>query len=323
MSSVRPLPLILLLLAPGSRLPAQDQESWRDSVARLGSAVQALTDSLRTGDSTVVEVTRRGGTVLRASRDLQAAGAGAFDRFLAARQHWFGAALPSPGGFRILLRDYGDYGRPGPSRLPQTLELSGLPDRDDATRTFRGARQQVIGDPDSAAALLLFEYGKLMLATASPALVKWLAHPLPFELGEPERKLAAMYALVTGPGKAQRACVAGSLADCGYALGLGPAVSAEPGGGYVEFLRGDFLLSAIEMGGPDSWNRLRASTAPRIADQITELAGLPLDSLLAGWRHGLLAMRPQERPLTPGQAIVTALWGIILMAAAVGASRWV
>jgi hypothetical protein len=321
MSRLRAIAVLLLVSSIGRPVLAQDSLIWRDSVATLGRVMQALADSLRTGDSTVVEVSRAQGLVLRASREIGSPAARTLERFLESKRLWFGPAVPSEDGFRILLRDYGDYGR-GAGRLPLSLELAGLPDSDELTRVFRGVSRRVIGNPDSASSTLLFEFGKLMLASTSGSLRKWLRDPLPLHLSDQDRKLAAMYAFVIGAGASQRDCVAGSLADCAYVLGLRPTVRAGAGGGYPEFLRGDLLLTALQTGGEGAWERLRLASARMLSDQLSEAAGLPLDSLLARWRSGLLALRPTDQPFTARQAVATALWGIMLLAAALGISRW-
>ncbi|HEV8599793.1 MAG TPA: hypothetical protein VGQ69_10570 [Gemmatimonadales bacterium] len=323
MSSLRALATVLLVSLAGKPVLAQDSLKWRDSVVRLGLAVRALAESLRTGDSTVVEVSRRHGMVVRASRSIQAAGDLALERFLEAKRHWFGTALPSEGGFRILLRFSGEYStRRDEGRVPEVLELAGMPDSVEATRVLRGVSRRQIGNADSASSVLLFEFGKLMLAKSSVELQKWLRDPLPLSLSERERKLPVLYAFVTGAGGSQRKCVAGSLMDCAYVLGLRQMVGADLGGSYPEFLRGDLLLTALEAGGEGAWERLRLAATKPVTDQLTAAAALPIDSLLAQWRASLLVLRPTDHSLTAQQAIVTAFWAITLMAGAIGVSRW-
>ena len=137
-----------------------------------------------------------------------------------------------------------------------------------------------------------------------------------------ERRYISMYAFVTGTGAAQRSCVSGVLDDCAYALGLREPKSPAPGGGYAPFLRGDIVLTALEIGGPNAWGRLRGAMGNEIGPMLEAGAGMPLDSLLGRWRSQLLSLRPAEAPVSVTRVLLGLTWTALLILGALGVSRW-
>ena len=206
---------LFLLSAAPAELEAQPATVWQDSAGRLRARLEALRDSMFQGDSTVEEIERRGDLTLGASPGSRAAAGPALSRLVAARERWFGGASPSPDGFRIVLRS-----APSEDRT-YTIVVAGLPDTGRAPRSERPVLRS-----RQLAESLIDLYGEMMYQSAGPGLLKWLDLPLPLSLPDQERRYLAMYAVVTGTGRAQRGCVAGRLGDCAYVLGLRPPASA-------------------------------------------------------------------------------------------------
>jgi len=313
-SALRVMRCALCVLA--TPLAAQSAQQWRDSAARLTASVRLLRDSMLQGDSTVREVARRGDMVIGASETLRGEAAAAFERFTHVRQRWFGNAAPSDDGFRIVVR----HGVPIPSRPGMsewsTVILAGLPDTGRSVRTQRMVQGKEIAEA------LIDGLGSMMWAQAGPVMTKWLQQPPPIAMGEKERRFIAMYAVVTGTGKAQRNCVNGVLDDCGYALWLREPKTSSPGGGYPVFVRADLLLTALDLGGPDAWTRLRQASGSDVEPMLAAAAGMPIDSLLDRWRGQLLSLRPSERPLSMPRLLLGLAWMAVLMLGALGSSRW-
>jgi hypothetical protein len=131
-----------------------------------------------------------------------------------------------------------------------------------------------------------------------------------------------MYAVVTGTGNAQRNCVNGVLDDCGYALWLRESKTAHPGGGYPIFVRADLLLTALELGGPEAWDRLRSAVGSDVEPMLAAAAGMPIDSLLRRWRSQLISLRPSEGPVIMTRLLLGLAWAAVLILGALGSSRW-
>ena len=312
-----PMWLVLALGSPVGGV-AQPAQRWRDSALGLERQVRALRDSLLQGDSTVVEVARRDDLVIGASEPLREAAAAALERFIGERSRWFGGASPSPGGFRIVLRsDLSSSLEVG--GLPQelaTVVLAGLPDSEGAVRVQRSVVRRRIAEN------LIDAYAEMMYASAGPVLLEWLQSFPPVSIPEQERQQLAMYALVTGTGRAQRRCVAGALAACAAALGLRAPTDRESGGGYTPIVRADLLLTTLELGGSAAWTRLREAEGELVETALAAAAGMPADSLLARWRSGLLTLRPTEAPVTLPGVLLALGWTAGLLLGALGVARW-
>lgn len=305
--------LALLLLATG--LQAQSAQVWRDSIQRLSVRVSQLRDSMLGGDSTVKEVARRGDLVIGAAQSLRTTAAEALEQFDRARQRWFGNATPSEDGFRIVIRSDESQGS---GRLAQvaTIVLAGMPDTGRSSRTERGAY------PNQVAEALIERFAAMMFEQAGPKMMNWLQQAPPVGTPDKERRYVAMYAFVTGTGKAQRSCVSGGLDECAYALGLRTPKISDPGGGYVPFLRADLVMTALETGGPNAWNRFQGTSSDEIEPMLAAAAGMPLDSLLSRWRSQLLSLRPTEAPFSTTRLVLGLTWMVLLLLGSLGASRW-
>lgn len=309
--------ILLVATSVTARAAAQSGALWKDSALVLSRQARALRDSIFTGDSTVQEVARDGTLRLGATPTLRGTALSAFARLREARARWFGSALPSEEGFRILLNGAGEQVWSfGASPDQGQVLLVGMPDTGKAPRTTRAVREHQL------ATALVDLFAELMWRSAGAHLVLWLDPAPPLSMPESERRYVAMYAFVTGYGRAQRDCVAGRLADCAYTLGLAPPTSADPGGAFAAFLRMDLLLTALEAGGPGAWERLRPAVGAPMAPALAAAANMPLDSLLSRWRRELLALRPDTRPVDGPGILLTLGWTAAVGLAALGIARW-
>lgn len=311
---------LLLMLAMGwpTAANAQAAERWRDSALVLETRIRALRSSLLQGDSGVAEVARRDDLVIGASEPLRESAAAALERLLRVRARWFGGALPSAAGFRIVLRSdlsskNDDLWRP---QEPATVVLSGLPDSEGSVRVYSNAA------PRRIAQSLIDLYGELMYASADPALHAWLERLPPLSLPDQERRHLAMYGLVTGTQSAQRGCIAGRLGDCATALKLRAEGKPQSPAGYTPIVRGDLLLTALELGGAGAWTRLRAAEGALVETALAAAAGMPADSVLARWRSGLLTLRPTDAPLSLPGILLAVGWTAGFLLGALGVARW-
>jgi hypothetical protein len=309
------------LFALTGPVTAQDATAWRDSAYRLSAEMQRVRDSLRQDDSQTEEIARRSGLVVSATGDYRALAEDVLDRFDAARRRWFGSALPSPVGFRITLR-HGESWSIGRSSRPQSVSIAGLPDADDAFRRAPFDAEEALGNAGKAAQRFLGEYGSLMMASAPAAIRSWLRAGLLLDLGVESRRERAMYSLVTGVGKAQRACVQGDAAGCAHALGIRRSGDPDAGGEYYPLVRADLLLAALEQGGEGAWSRLIGNAGASVEQRLAAAAGIPVDTLLLRWRDGLLALQPDRGPLDLSSAGLILGWSAVILAAGLGIARW-
>jgi hypothetical protein len=319
MSRILPLSAVFVSALAGTGA-TQDAAAWRDSVARLTTEYQAIRDSLVARDSTVVEISRKNGVVLSATPHEVSGAARAFEYFTEQRARWFGGALPSPGGFRLVVqttqgRDifarFGDG-----NRWDGTVILTGLPDTADAVRAQHAAEVKDLGNQ------LVAGFSEMMFPTLGLPTTRWLVDPPPLHMADRDRRYLAMYMVMTSTGKAERGCVDGNLNFCGYALGLRVAPSSDLTGAYPELVRADLFLTALEIGGPDAWSRIVAAHPVRAEEMLVAASGLAADSLLTRWRNGIIALRPQQGPLQSSTALLVACWVGALLLGTLGASRW-
>lgn len=315
------LGLVLLLCAVLTReARAQDATAWRDSVQRIANEIRALQDSLLEQDSTVQEVLRRGGLVASASSQNHARAIQALEALELAQVRWFGGASPSPDGFRIVLNTgdrHGLFTRFSERAINQEkVIVTGLPDTGNAIRVYRPSNNQDLG-PE-----LVWVFSDVMVGTLGSSLQGWLQHPPPLYLEEAERKYLAMYGVVTGADRAARGCVAGLLGHCAEALGLRHAPGTDPTAHFAPVVRADLFLTALEIGGPGAWSRLKSIGNARAEDALAAAAGMPGDSLLAAWRNRIMSQRPNQTPLEGKPILLAAVWIATLLGITLGASRW-
>jgi hypothetical protein len=261
-------------------------------------------------------VARRGPFVVAASPNDRAVATDALSRFAATSDRWFGGALPSPAGFRIVIRTEmatgSGFGRP---REFGVVVLAALPD------TASSMRIQTAGTPQGAANALTEAYGTMMFASV-PAVMLWLESAPSLPTPDADRRQVAMYTLVTGSSRAVRDCAGGVVAGCEIAFELYGSPPAIPGSSFSSFMRGDLMLAALSAGGRGAWARLRAAADSGIRTALAAAAGMPLDSLLSKWRVGLLSLRSTANPLSYPVAVAALIWSLALLAGALGASRW-
>jgi hypothetical protein len=299
---------------------AQGQPVWRDSVQRLSVAYRALRDSLVDTDSSVVEVSRRDGLVISASPKERATALEALEYFAARRARWFGGAVPSRAGFRIVARTTsGGSALLGPifgDRYDGSVVLTGLPDSAGAARLDRAVRLKEVSEQ------LFTAYAEMMFPTLGAATGKWLKDPPPFHMTDNARRYQAMYAVMTSTGKAERGCVDGHLDFCAYAFWLRPAPSPELTGAYPRLVRADLFQAALDLGGSDAWARIVAAEPESPLAALEAAAGMPADSVIARWRTGIMTLRPDEKPLHFRGVLLAAGWTAVLLAGTLGVSRW-
>lgn len=308
----------LLLLPAG--VSSQAADAWRDSTIRLSQELRAVRDSIALADEHLVEVARRSNLVLAATGRYRSAGTEILAAFDSGRKRLFGDRLPTPDGFRIVLRHERQLGPYGEKE--EALSVSGLPDRAHAPRVTPVVPRRELQDAEGAARVLLFQYGQLMLAGTSAEVQRWLPSGLLLHLAEATRREEAMYALVTGIGPAQRGCVLGDLADCAYALGLRSSARGDAGGTYYPLARADLLLQALQLGGAGAWDRL-VSVDGSVEEQLAAAAAMPADSLVSSWRTGLLAIRPDHAPIDGAAVLLLLGWCMAAGLVLLGVARWV
>jgi hypothetical protein len=306
-----------LLLAP-ALCPAQRAAEWHDSAQRAYAAMRAMHDSLFQGDSTTVEVARLGILTIAASPNEDANAASALTRFAQMRERHFGDGMPAAGGFRIVVRTEGAGRIPGAGTGDMTagsVVLTGAPDSGDAVRIEGQVRTAELAD------YLINHYGDMMLASV-PALVAWTSSTPPLSMDETDRRDQAMYAFITSTGESPRRCVAGDLAGCQLALNLRRTTGEESGRRFSQFLRDDLLLFALDVGGQGAWHRLDSAADSGMSAMLAAASRLPADTLLARWRRSLLTRRPPTTLLTPASTLIALAWTAMIVAGALGVSRW-
>ena len=311
MRSLRETCLLLALAAGPHALKAQSAEMWRDSSVRLRAAAQAIRASMLHGDSGTVPVARKGELAVTASPALRDAALALLETFDRDRRSWFGVELPSPGGFRLAIH-VSDDGRAHTG----VIILTGGPDSDPATqRTLPAASGEL-------ANTALRAFGDMMFASAPAAIRTWLDSPPDWSLPDALRHDRTMYAFVTGVGPTERKCAAGDLAACSLVLDVTRTPYEKIGGIYNPFIRADLFHTAIALGGPGAWQRVRSADGQGVAPLLASAGRLPFDSLVARWRSGLLVRRTPDSSLLARRFIASAAWIVVLLAGALGASRW-
>lgn len=120
--------------------------------------------------------------------------------------------------------------------------------------------------------------------------------------------------------EAFRACVARSDAACTQLLrSLRAGALPKP---LTQGARVTLVREALRLGGRDAYRRLLAEPAAPLAARVAAAAGVPMDSLMSGWRRSILAARPQPVTL-PLWAIFTACgWMAFFAACGLRSSRW-
>jgi hypothetical protein len=310
-------PLALPLLLP-MQARAQSADAWRDSVVRLAAQVRSLRDSMVAGDSNTVELARRGNLVMSGSRDQRKAAVTALDQFTDATGRWFGTATPSSEGFRM---EVGLTPARGASitearRDQGSIKLTALPDTGHALRSFRNSL------PANVAATLIDQYTQMMFDELPMRLQQWLGFPPSVHDTDHERSTIAMYLLVTGTGRGQRACVGGDVQACAVTLDTRRSTDTAVGGPFATTLRANLLRTAIDIGGPGAWGRFRDAGTAEVEPALVAAARIPLDSLITRWRTQLLALRPNTSPVTTSRVLLAIGWTIVALAGALGAARW-
>ncbi len=306
--------LLLATITASGR--AQTAAEWGDSVRVLTAAVRALRDSLVRGDSSAAEVARQGDLAIAASPRLVGAARPALDSFALVRHRWFSDASPGRFGFRITVRHRDPFMLGGGSLVPDVLILAGLPDTGAAARAESDTRS---ADFESE---LVERFTEMMYAALPSPLMRWLGSPPPLWSPAAERRQLAMYDFVTTTGAAERGCISGDIRRCLEAFQLPHAIDAPIGPPFDETLRGDLFLTALDVGGPGAWSRLRDAADTDVAGALMAAASMPIDSVVRHWRARLLTLHPNTVVLDTRTILTTLGWLVAAGLAMLGASRW-
>ncbi|MGH7529587.1 MAG: hypothetical protein ACREMN_04330, partial [Gemmatimonadales bacterium] len=79
---------------------------------------------------------------------------------------------------------------------------------------------------------------------------------------------------------------------------------------------------ALRLGGRDAYRRLLAEPAAPLGDRIAAAADVRLDTVIARWRHDVLAARP-ERVAVSWWAVTAAIgWVAFFAVCGARSSRW-
>jgi hypothetical protein len=79
---------------------------------------------------------------------------------------------------------------------------------------------------------------------------------------------------------------------------------------------------ALETGADGAYQRFLHAPTPDVDARLTNAAGVPRDSLLAGWRAAVLAARPEPTTITRSVGWTAFLWIVVFAVAAARSSRW-
>ncbi|HJQ65326.1 MAG TPA: hypothetical protein VJ816_03060, partial [Gemmatimonadales bacterium] len=82
------------------------------------------------------------------------------------------------------------------------------------------------------------------------------------------------------------------------------------------------LALALDAGGPDAFPRLLEHPDRSMDARLEAAAGLPIDSLVAGWRHDVLATHPKTVAADARAAWGAVVWSVLLAIAALRSTRW-
>jgi len=116
-----------------------------------------------------------------------------------------------------------------------------------------------------------------------------------------------------------RSCVRGSDDACLVAVrALNEAEMTPP---LENPHRMTLLRYALQTGGPDSYLRF-AETTGDMSDALARAAGMPADSVLAGWRRAVLAARPETVTTTPAAGWMAMFWATVFGMLALRSARW-
>lgn len=170
------------------------------------------------------------------------------------------------------------------------------------TSPYRLARSCQIGDVQACARAFGIEQPVNFQAWFQPA---------------ERRRLAAS----AGWGPLQRSCKAGGyIPACDSVLQAAPAAALLPLGDADS--RASLLLAMLDLGGSDALARVDAARGAPLPDRLAAGAGVPLDSVLRRWHASILASRPQPVTVRYRDAATAMFWFVVLMALALGSTRW-
>lgn len=122
-------------------------------------------------------------------------------------------------------------------------------------------------------------------------------------------------------GQLYRSCEkAGYIPACDSVLAADPSRVLLPLGDADS--RASLLLTLLELGGSEALARVDAARGAPLPDRLAAGAGVPLDSLLRRWHASILAARPLPVTVRSRDAATAMFWFVVLLALALGSTRW-
>lgn len=117
-----------------------------------------------------------------------------------------------------------------------------------------------------------------------------------------------------------------SCKEAGYIPACDSVLSAEPSRVLLPLgdadSRASLLLTLLDLGGSEALARVDAARGSPLPDRLAAGAGVPLDSLLRRWHASILAARPLPVTVRYRDAATAIFWFVVLMALALGSTRW-
>lgn len=117
-----------------------------------------------------------------------------------------------------------------------------------------------------------------------------------------------------------------SCKEAGYIPACDSVLAAEPSRVLLPLgdadSRASLLLTLLELGGSEALARVDAARGAPLPDRLAAGAGVTLDSLLRRWHASIVAARPLPVTVRYRDAATAMFWFVVLMALALGSTRW-
>lgn len=160
------------------------------------------------------------------------------------------------------------------------------------------------------------QVGDVQACARAFGIVQPLDFPAWFQPGERRRLVGSV-----DWGPLHRSCKEGGyIPACDSVLRTAPASVLLPLGDADS--RASLLLTLLELGGSEALARVDAARGAPLPDRLAAGAGVPLDSLLRRWHASILAARPLPVTVRYRDAATAMFWFVVLMALALGSTRW-
>lgn len=117
-----------------------------------------------------------------------------------------------------------------------------------------------------------------------------------------------------------------SCKEAGYMPACDSVLKAAPGQVLLPLgdadTRASLLLTMFDVGGTQALARLHAARGSSLQDRLAAGAGVSVDSLLRRWHGSILAARPLPVTVRYRDGATALLWFVVLIALALGSTRW-